>query len=63
MISYDEAMTWDMNNYLWIDGINADLGYPASVELPGGDIFTVFYAINRGESKSCIRWTRWRIEG
>lgn len=61
MISRDNAETWDLDYYLWDQGQNADLGYPASVELANGDIFTVFYAIIPGQKLCSILWTRWKL--
>ncbi|HHW30632.1 MAG TPA: exo-alpha-sialidase [Clostridiaceae bacterium] len=49
MFSRDNAETWDTDYYIWDEGESADLGYPASVELDNGDIFTVFYAAKKGE--------------
>lgn len=62
MVSDDEAEAWEMELPLWREGQDRDLGYPCSVELPGGDIFTVYYAIlPEDEGKASILWTRWRL--
>ena len=44
-LSHDEGETWDIQNELILraDGIDADLGYPTSVQLADGTIFTVWY--------------------
>ena len=44
-LSHDEGETWDIQNELILraDGIDRDLGYPTSVQLPDGTIFTVWY--------------------
>ncbi|MFA5858663.1 MAG: sialidase family protein [Elusimicrobiota bacterium] len=44
-ISKDGGKTWDMEreNVLRTDGSGSDLGYPSSVELPDGSIFTAYY--------------------
>jgi hypothetical protein len=61
MFSRDNAETWDTDWFIWNQGVDGDLGYPASVELPNGDIFTVYYAKIRGQQQTSILWTRWRI--
>ena len=62
MLSSDNCDTWDMEHAIWANGISGDLGYPCSVELPGGDIFTAYYAALPGDGHKCsILWTRWRI--
>jgi sialidase-1 len=52
MFSKDNGDSWDTDYYIWDEGQSADLGYPASVELDNGDIFTVFYAAKHGEKFS-----------
>ncbi len=44
-LSHDEGETWDIRNELILrsDGIDRDVGYPTSVQLPDGTIFTVWY--------------------
>ena len=44
-ISYDGGDTWDMENeyVLRDDGASVDLGYPCSIQLRDGRIFTVYY--------------------
>ena len=46
MFSKDMGETWDTDEYFIYNngGNSSDLGYPASIELPDGDILTVFYA-------------------
>lgn len=61
MISRDEAETWDMGYYIWDQGVDIDLGYPCSVELENGDIFTVYYGKYPGDTMTSILWTRWRL--
>jgi hypothetical protein len=63
MFSRDNAETWDTGYYLWNQGADGDLGYPASVELSNGDIFTIYYAKRLGQNLTSILWTRWRIPG
>jgi hypothetical protein len=61
MFSRDNAETWDTNYFVWNRGVDTDLGYPASVELSNGDIFTIYYAKIFGQKLTSILWTRWRI--
>lgn len=60
-ISRDDGATWSDEIILRSDGPDGDLGYPCSVELPGGDILTVYYQKRPGESLCSILWTQWRI--
>lgn len=61
MLSRDNGEHWDTDYYIWDKGENLDLGYPSSVELDNGDVFTVFYAMIPGEKSCSILWTRWRL--
>lgn len=60
-ISRDDGATWSDEIILRNDGPDGDLGYPCSVELPNGDILTVYYQKRPGESLCSILWTQWRI--
>lgn len=60
-ISRDEGATWSDEIILRDDGPDGDLGYPCSVELPDGDILTVYYQKRPGESLCSILWTQWHI--
>ena len=60
-ISRDDGATWSDEIILRDDGPDGDLGYPCSIELPGGDILTVYYQKRPGESLCSILWTQWRI--
>ena len=60
-ISRDEGATWSDEIILRDDGPDGDLGYPCSVELPGGDILTVYYQKRPGESLTSMLWTQWHI--
>ena len=44
-LSHDDGQTWDLENELILrcDGIDADVGYPTSIQLADGRIFTVWY--------------------
>jgi len=63
VISRDGGASWPIECVLRDDGPDGDLGYPASVELPGGDIFTVYYQKTRAGEKASLLWTRWALPG
>ena len=62
-ISRDGGETWDVDNELTISPApNSDLGYPASVQLDDGSIYTVYYQVAKLGEKTCLMGTRWQIE-
>ena len=61
MISRDEGRTWQSDLILRDDGPDSDLGYPASVELTDGSLFTVYYQKCATGEKCSILWSRWRL--
>jgi hypothetical protein len=65
MVSLDSGETWITEIILRDDTKHADLGFPSSVELPDGSIYTVYYQFNeRGgilDKKASIMATKWRI--
>jgi len=62
-VSYDGCMTWDTEHTVEIaPAINGDLGYPASVVMDDGSIYTVYYQIEKAGEKTCLMGTRWRLE-
>ena len=54
------GVTWE-DEYVLCETTPGDLGYPASVELPGGDIFTVYYQQAEGDPFTSLQWTRWKL--
>ena len=56
-----DGQTWDEDCILRDDGLDGDLGYPCSVELADGSIFTVYYQRLPGDRKTSVLWTRWRL--
>jgi hypothetical protein len=66
MVSLDSGETWITEIILRDDTKHADLGFPSSVELPDGSIYTVYYQFNeRGgilDKKASIMATKWRID-
>jgi len=61
MISEDGGKTWETGLIVRDDGPDSDLGYPASVEMPDGSIFTIYYQKYRAGEKCSLLWTRWRL--
>ncbi|MBN1138077.1 MAG: exo-alpha-sialidase [Anaerolineae bacterium] len=57
-LSDDGGQTWH-GFILRDDAPNADLGYPASVELGDGSILTVYYQVQEPGHKTCLISTRW----
>ncbi|MBQ9748394.1 MAG: exo-alpha-sialidase [Clostridia bacterium] len=62
MISRDHGDTWTEGGFLYINGLNPDLGYPASVQLKNGDILTVYYAKPEKNSPAVIMQTVWHLD-
>lgn len=60
--SSDEGRTWSHDWILRDDGPDGDLGYPATVELPGGDLLTVYYQKPGKASDRCaLLCSRWSL--
>jgi len=63
-ISRDNGKTWDTENEITLCiAPNVDLGYPASVQLEDGSIYTVYYQIDKPGEKTCLLGTHWQIDG
>lgn len=70
MFSHDKGDTWEPDYFIWDGGETADLGYPCTVELENGDLFTLYYAntpfkyAGSGATyfgMASIQYTRWRL--
>ena len=61
MVSRDGGESWDYDLILRDDGSDGDLGYPSSVELADGSIFTVYYQRERPGAQCALLWTRWAL--
>ena len=62
MISYDEGTSWEYDYILRDDGPDSDLGYPSSVELDDGRIFTAYYQKPKSlEDKCGFLWSKWKL--
>lgn len=60
--SVDNGESWSEDIILRDDGENWDLGYPSTVELENGDLFTVYYQRPSNCKNAGIYYTKWRIE-
>ncbi len=60
-VSYDEGRTWSEDIVIRDDGESGDLGYPCSIELRDGSIFTVYYQALPGRKNTSILWSRWML--
>ncbi len=61
IISFDEGKTWSKDYIIRDDGASIDLGYPSSVELPDGRIFTAYYQQIRHDEKCSLLYSIWKI--
>lgn len=61
VVSYDEGKTWSEDLVIRDDGPSSDLGYPCSIELDDGSIFTVYYQALPGQRHTSILWSRWTL--
>jgi hypothetical protein len=61
IVSGDGGATWERHFMLRDDGPDGDLGYPASVEMPDGSLFTIYYQKAAAGEKCSLLWTRWEL--
>ncbi len=59
--SRDEGATWEHDWIIRDDGPDDDLGYPSTVELADGSLFTVCYQKASKDEKCSLLWSRWRL--
>ena len=60
-LSHDKGVTWKHDYILRDDGPDSDLGYPCSIELDDGQVYTVYYQkLAPGENCSLL-WSRWEL--
>jgi len=59
--SRDDGSTWDHDWIIRDDGPDGDLGYPSTVELADGNLFTVCYQKVPGDRKCSLLWSRWKL--
>jgi len=61
MVSEDDGATWPEEYVVSDRGADWDLGYPSTVELPGGDLLTAYYMHLNGEANASLVCTRWKM--
>lgn len=60
-ISGDGGGSWDVEREVRLSmAPDRDLGYPASVQLHDGSIYTVYYQVEHLGAKTCLMGTHWR---
>jgi hypothetical protein len=60
-ISRDDGRTWEADWILRGDGPDGDLGYPSTVELADGSLFTVCYQKAAKGEKCSLLWSKWTL--
>lgn len=60
MLSDDAGETWD-HDWILRDDAPGDVGYPATVELADGSLFSVYYQQAAPDEKCSILWSKWRL--
>jgi hypothetical protein len=60
-LSRDDGATWEHDWIIRDDGPDGDLGYPSTVELADGSLFTLCYQKVPGDKKCSLLWSRWRL--
>jgi hypothetical protein len=60
-ISRDDGRTWEADWILRGDGPDGDLGYPSTVELADGRLFTVCYQKAAKGEKCSLLWSKWSL--
>jgi hypothetical protein len=61
VLSHDGGDTWSQPLVIRADGLGNDLGYPSTVELADGGLFTVCYQQLAAGEKCSLLWSRWRL--
>ncbi|MBN2309120.1 MAG: exo-alpha-sialidase [Candidatus Hydrogenedentes bacterium] len=62
-ISKDGGKTWDLEHEIVLSQApTGDLGYPASVQLDDGSIFTIYYEVEEAGKKPPLKYTHWRLK-
>ncbi len=62
-LSNDGGKTWDMEHefILQNNGLNVDLGYPVTRELPNGEMATIYYHVTAERRDCFIEAARWKL--
>ncbi|MBN1810166.1 MAG: exo-alpha-sialidase [Planctomycetes bacterium] len=59
--SRDDGVMWEYDWIIRDDGPDGDLGYPSTVELADGSLFTVYYQKAAKGEKCSLLWSRWNM--
>lgn len=62
-LSADQGRSWSEPIVLSSDGVGSDLGYPSTVQLPSGELLTLWYELQAGSLRAVLRLARWRLDG
>jgi len=61
-LSKDHGASWDVKDEIRLsEAPDGDLGYPASVELEDGSLWSVYYEVDRAGEKPCLKGTHWKL--
>ncbi|MHC4871606.1 MAG: sialidase family protein [Planctomycetota bacterium] len=61
-LSHDNGKTWDMENEIVLNpAASPDMGYPSSVQLADGSIYTVYYQAEDTGKPPCLMATHWKL--
>ena len=60
-ISYDEGKTWSEPFVIDGDAENGDMGYPSSIEMEDGSIFTIYYQHEQKGENNYVKYTHWAL--
>lgn len=60
-ISRDEGQTWAWDWIIRDDAPDWDLGYPSTVELADGSLFSVYYQKFAAGEHCSLLWSRWKL--
>ncbi len=58
-LSRDDGATWDHDWIVCDNGPDGDLGYPSTIELADGSLFTVYYQKAAAGEKCSLLWSKW----
>ncbi len=62
-LSKDGGKTWDIANEVILrTALNGDLGYPSSVQLDDGSIYTIYYQADQPGEKTSLLSTHWKLK-
>jgi len=62
-ISRDDGKTWDVEHEVYLSaGPNGDLGYPATVQIEDGSLWTVYYQVDKPGEPPCLMGTHWSLK-